>query len=305
MHPTSIKELNLFGIYTDNFNQLMNARLAIKRKQYDKAKTMLGGVLEKYLTSPEQSEALSYALKIVINIVYGLTSASFSNKFKDPRNIDNIVAKRGALFMIDLKHAVQEKGFQVVHIKTDSIKIPNATSEIIDFIFAFGEKYGYKFEHETTFEKFCLVNDAVYIAKDEKGKWKATGAEFAHPYVFKTLFSKEPIKFEDMCETKSVTTALYLDMNEGFSEDQHNYVFIGKTGSFCPIKPGFGGGILLREKEGKYDSANGTKNYRWLEGEVVKKLNKEDDIDLNYFRELVDDAIDHLSKFVNFDILRD
>jgi hypothetical protein len=305
MHPTSIKELNLFGIYTDNFNQLMNARLAIKRKQYDKAKTMLGGVLEKYLTSPEQSEALSYALKIVINIVYGLTSASFSNKFKDPRNIDNIVAKRGALFMIDLKQAVQEKGFQVVHIKTDSIKIPNPTSEIIDFIFAFGEKYGYKFEHETTFEKFCLVNDAVYIAKDEKGKWKATGAEFAHPYVFKTLFSKEPIKFEDMCETKSVTTALYLDMNEGFSEDQHNYVFVGKTGSFCPIKPGFGGGILLREKEGKYDAANGTKNYRWLEGEVVKKLNKEDDIDLNYFRELVDDAIDHLSKFVNFDLLRD
>lgn len=305
MHPTSIKELNLFGIYTDNFNQLMNARLAIKRKQYDKAKTMLGGVLEKHLTSPEQSEALSYALKIVINIVYGLTSASFSNKFKDPRNIDNIVAKRGALFMIDLKQAVQEKGFQVVHIKTDSIKIPNATSEIIDFIFAFGEKYGYKFEHESTFQKFCLVNDAVYIAKDEKGKWKATGAEFAHPYVFKTLFSKEPITFEDMCETKSVTTALYLDMNEGFSEDQHNYVFVGKTGSFCPIKPGFGGGILLREKEGKYDAANGTKNYRWLEGEVVKKLNKEDDIDLNYFRELVDDAIDHLSKFVNFDLLRD
>jgi hypothetical protein len=305
MHPTSIQQLNLFGIYTDNFNQLMNARLAIKRKQYDKAKTMLGGVLEKYLTSPEQSEALSYALKIVINIVYGLTSASFSNKFKDPRNIDNIVAKRGALFMIDLKQAVQEKGFQVVHIKTDSIKIPNATPEIIDFIFAFGEEYGYKFEHETTFEKFCLVNDAVYIAKDEKGKWKATGAEFAHPYIFKTLFSKEPIKFEDMCETKNVTTALYLDMNEGFPEDQHNYVFVGKTGSFCPIKPGFGGGILLREKEGKYDAANGTKNYRWLEGEVVKKLNKEDDIDLNYFRELVDDAIDHLSKFVNFDLLRD
>jgi hypothetical protein len=37
--------------------------------------------------------------------VYGLTSAHFPNMFKDNRNVDNIVAKRGALFMIDLKHA--------------------------------------------------------------------------------------------------------------------------------------------------------------------------------------------------------
>ena len=43
------------------------------------------------------------ALKI--NSVYGLTSASFNNAFRDPRNKDNIVAKRGALFMINLKHA--------------------------------------------------------------------------------------------------------------------------------------------------------------------------------------------------------
>ena len=29
----------------------------------------------------------------------------------------------------------------------------------------------------------------------------------------------------------------------------HNYHFIGKVGQFCPIKPGCGGGILLRETE--------------------------------------------------------
>ena len=44
--------------------------------------------------------------------------------------------------MIDLKHAVQEKGFTVAHIKTDSIKIPNATDEIINFVVDFGKKYG-------------------------------------------------------------------------------------------------------------------------------------------------------------------
>ena len=53
---------------------------------------------------------LAYALKIAINIVYGLTSAKFDNPFRDIRNKDNIVAKRGALFMIELKHALQERG---------------------------------------------------------------------------------------------------------------------------------------------------------------------------------------------------
>ena len=38
-------------------------------------------------------------------------------------------------------------------------------------------------------------------------------------------------------------------MNEGLSEDQHDYQFVGRVGLFCPIKPGHGGGILYREKE--------------------------------------------------------
>ena len=45
-------------------------------------------------------------------------------QFRDNRNKDNIVAKRGALFMIDLKTCVQDRGFTVAHIKTDSIKDP-------------------------------------------------------------------------------------------------------------------------------------------------------------------------------------
>ncbi|NMC58667.1 MAG: hypothetical protein GYA51_04665, partial [Candidatus Methanofastidiosa archaeon] len=304
MHPTSIELLNLFGPYTSNFAELKAARIAIKHKEYDKAKTMLNGLLEKYLISPEQSESLSYALKIVINIVYGLTSASFSNKFRDSRNIDNIVAKRGALFMIDLKHAVQEKGFTVAHIKTDSIKIPNATPEIINFIMDFGKKYGYTFEHEATYSKFCLVNDAVYIAKykdgKHKGEWTATGAQFAHPYVFKNLFSKEPILFDDLCETKSVSSYLYLDMNEK-APDDHDYHFVGKVGSFCPIKPNCGGGLLLREKDGKYYSVTGSKGYRWLEAEVVKELNKESDIDLSYFKNLTNTAIEAIEQYADFD----
>jgi energy-coupling factor transporter ATP-binding protein EcfA2 len=303
MHPTSILTLNLFGSYTEKYRKLVESRLAIKHKDFDTVIKNFGGVFEQFVTSVDDADDLAYALKIVINIVYGLTSAKFSNPFRDNRNVDNIVAKRGALFMIDLKHAVQEQGYTVAHIKTDSIKIPKATKKIIDFVVKFGKKYGYDFEHETTFEKFCLVNDAVYIGRKLDGTWTATGAEFQHPYIFKSLFSKEPIVFEDMCETKTVTTALYLDMNETLPEDEHAYMFIGRAGSFCPIKPGANGGILLREKEGKYYAASGTKGWRWLQSAMVKELKKEEDIDLEYFRLLVDKAVDHIREFVDFEVL--
>lgn len=208
--------------------------------------------------------------------------------------------------MINLKHEVQKRGFIVAHIKTDSIKIPDATPEIIQFVMDFGKEYGYTFEHEATYDRMCLVNDAVYIAKYKDGKhageWTATGTQFAVPYVFKRLFSGEPIEFEDMCETKSVATALYLDTNENLPENEHNYHFIGKVGSFCPIKPGCGGGELLREgkdKEGniKYSSATGAKGYRWLESEMVKELDKEKYIDRSYYDKLVDDAADTIAKY--------
>ena len=107
MHPTSIEQLNLFGPYTENFSNLKKARILIKHGQFDDAKKMFNGKLAKWLSDTAIAKALSYALKIAINSVYGLTSASFDNKCRDPRNIDNIVAKRGALFMINLKHEIQ------------------------------------------------------------------------------------------------------------------------------------------------------------------------------------------------------
>jgi hypothetical protein len=307
MHPASIIAEVLFGEeFTKRFQEIRDARVAIKHKDFDAARKMLDGKLAKYLDDENAAADLAQALKIAINSVYGLTSAGFDNPFRDNRNKDNIVAKRGALFMINLKYAVQKRGFKVAHIKTDSIKIPDATPEIIQFVMDYGAKYGYTFEHEATYDKMCLVNDAVYIAKYKDGKhageWTATGTQFQVPYVFKKLFSKESIEFQDMCETKSVTTALYLDKNEDLPEDEHNYIFVGKVGQFCPIKPGCGGGVLYREgkdKDGnvKYSAATGSKGYRWLESEMVKELGKQDDIDRSYYDKMVDDASDSIRKY--------
>lgn len=298
MHPTSIEVLNLFGPYTGRFADLKAARLAIKRHDHAAAKRMLGGRLAPYLGPDGNEKALSDALKIVINIVYGLTSASFNNPFRDIRNKDNIVAKRGALFMIDLMEAVQAQGFQVVHIKTDSIKIPGATPEIIEFVKEFGTKYGYDFEHETTYQKFCLVNDAVYIAKDQDGEWTATGAQFAEPYVFKTLFSGGPITFDDYCLTKTVTTAMYLQ----FGDDEPH--FVGRAGAFVPVKEGTGGGVLLRKKDDKFHAVGGTKGFFWREAAQVKELGLEEDVDIAYFRRLVDAAIKNISQYGDIEQFR-
>ena len=317
MHPHSAIRLNIFGDeYTAKFKNIVDARIYIKHKDYEAAKSILPERLHKYLNDPSGAKKLANALKTAINSVYGLTSAKFDNKLRDPRNVDNIVAKYGALFMINLKHEVQERGFTVVHIKTDSIKIANATPEIIEFVMNYGKEYGYTFEHEATYNKICLVNDAVYIAQvgEEDGKridepyWTATGAQFQVPYVFKTLFSKEPIVFEDLCETKSVSTALYLDFNENLGEGEHDYRFVGKVGSFCPMKDGVGAGILLREGNGKFSAATGTKKpgkgnevYKWMEAEMVLKLRCQDMIDTSYYDKLVDDAVETISKYGDFE----
>jgi len=312
MHPTSIIQLNAFGEYTPNFKDLLDARIAIKRGRFNDARKMLGGKLAPYLKDEGQAKALAYALKIVINIVYGMTSAKFDNSFRIPGNKDNIVAKRGALFMIDLKKAVQEKGFDVVHIKTDSIKIPDATPAIIKFVTEFGQKYGYDFEHEATYDAFCLVNDAVYISREGKGenvKWTAVGAQFQHPYVFKTLFSGHHISFDDYCETKQVQKgAIYID-HEGIEKPQladlDRMQFIGKIGRFVPVAKGskLSGNLWRVSDENKFYAVAGTKGYSWAEAHVVESMGEEADIDMNYFENLVNDArnkIDYYGSFEQF-----
>ncbi len=345
-HPTSIIRMKYLGEYTKKYEDLVRARIYIKHKDFESLKSLFDGKLMKYTTDEAVMKNLDKALKLPINAAYGLTSASFDNPFRDKRNKNNIVALRGALFMKTLQDEVKARGFQVVHIKTDSIKIPNATDEIILFVKEFGKRYGYNMEHEATYSKMCLVNKAVYIAKyDDKGvrnkggahagEWTATGTQFQVPYVFKTLFTHEQIEFKDLCETKSVTgdDAIYLDMNEDMVREYemeldilkkriaeggkgimsvrkeakalqeqidsiHNLQFIGKCGSFCPIKKNGGGGLLVRStKNGSYFSVTGTSGYRWLESEMVESNGLEDKIDKGYFRSLVDDAYNAIGKY--------
>lgn len=358
LHPNSIRAMNCFGKYTKNFTDILDARTAIKHGDIETAKRMMNGKLKPYLEDQNKfkTKDLAQALKIAINSVYGLTAANFDNPFRDIRNKNNIVALRGALFMKTLRDEVESRGFKIVAIKTDSIKIANASREILEFCMDFAKSYGYNFEHEATYDRICQINDADYIARykssgwceqhygyvpgdnqDHESQWTVTGAQFAVPYVFKKLFSKEEITFDDMCETKSVAKGvLYLDRNERLPdvhvyedemekrrkgakrlnpelekysdedlakaiEDGHKYIFVGKVGRFCPIKPDCNGGVLYRENEGKYFAAAGTKGYRWLESEMVREEGLESNIDISYYENLVNDAIDSIAEYGDYE----
>lgn len=307
MHPTSIERLNLLGKFTPRFSELKNIRLMIKHKDMEGISAALDGQLKPFLNDSSISlKDVSNALKTVINSIYGLTSAHFDNPFRDRRNVDNIVAKRGALFMIDLKYAVQEKGFTVVHIKTDSIKIADATPEIEQFVRDFGKRYGYNFEIEGRYERICLVNRAVYIAVEdpEHNIWTATGAQFAEPYVFKTLFSHEPITFDDMVQVKSVSGsgAIYLDYTETSGEEDLR--FVGRVGAFVPVEKN--GGKLVRIDGDKVGAVTGTKDYLWMDAETARQMEHFVSIvDYRYFEDLVQDAKDSISQFGDFDLFVD
>lgn len=302
-HPSSIVALNLFGKYTDRFKEILDARIHIKHGELDAVREMFGGALNEYLDDVKEAKKLSNSLKTVINSAYGLTAASFDNLMRDNRNKNNIVALRGALFMKTLLDEVIARGGEPIHVKTDSIKVVHPSEELKAFIFDFAVQYGYTFEIEHVFDRLCLINNAVFIARlastdpDHPGQWDATGAQFAHPYVFKTLFSHEKIIFEDYVEFKQVQTAMYLDFNEQLPEGEHDYKFVGKNGAFVPIKEGCGGAILVRRQDDKYNSVGGTKGYRWLESETVRLSGRIDIIDKRYYMALVDAAIAEIMKF--------
>ena len=238
MHPASLIALNKLGEYTKIYKEIRDARLYIKHKDFESAGKLLDGVLKPYLKDKKSAKALSLALKLILNSLYGWCAATFPCEFKDPRDLDNIVAKRGALFMITLKNEVEKMGYEVIHCKTDSIKvvIPNGEVEDIQkFIEDFGKKYGYLFEVEEKFEKIALLNRAVYVAKefedspaylDRKEKdpnasrWTATGGTAKEQsYVMKKLFTGEEIDISDLPQKKKAQKgALYLDYNEDFPD---------------------------------------------------------------------------------------
>lgn len=276
MHPTTIEVTGALGDNaTKIFSELKQARIFIKHKEFDKASQLFDGKLKPFLTDESKAKDLSQALKIIINSVYGYTCAKFDNAFRDPRNKDNFIAKRGALFMIDLLYACSERGMNVVHIKTDSIKIASYTEEDKQFVIDFGKKYGYTFEVEDIFDTFALVNKSAYIGKTAEG-WEPKGAMFQHPFVLKTLFTREELCSDDFMEIKEVSGGAKIFLGDTF------------VGKIAGVYASLSGEELFRVAGDKKGYVTGCKGYKWKLAEDRIQIS---DIDMSYYHKLVHDAI--------------
>jgi hypothetical protein len=204
--------------------------------------------------------------------------------------------------MITLKHKLQEMGYTVVHIKTDSIKVANCDEKCKKFIMEFGKKYGYTFEHEAHYSKMCIVDDAQYVAFEDEADgeklkepfWTVTGAKYAAPYLFKTLFSHEEVTFDDYPETKSVDDAALYLVNDNGTEN-----FVGRVGSFVCVKPEYGA-QLIRVKGDKRSAVTGTKGYYWAEADTVREHPER--LNMDYYRAKCDEAIESINEYGDFDI---
>ena len=240
LHPHSLIAINYFGKYTPKFQALVKCRMHIKHGELDKAASAFSDIdpalsekLSKFLNDPSLINGLAHAMKIIINIVYGMTSAKYDNKFRDPRNVDNIIAKRGALFMMMLEEELNARGCNVIHVKTDSMKITNYLQEDIQYAMDRANEFGYTFELECIFDRIALTNKSTNIGHIE-GKpeydahaWEAVGAQYAEPYVFKKLFSHEELAEDDFMTLKSSTAPIYLG---GRFIGKNAYVYASLTG---------------------------------------------------------------------------
>lgn len=295
MHPTSLIMLNAFGSkYTRRYADLVNARKACKHG--DRAAlegNQFGPQILKLVDSGMATFAsLKGSLKVPINAVYGETTAKHSNRFRDPRNVDNIVAKRGALMMVTLRRHMIDMGVSVVHIKTDSIKIPNCTEELFQEVSRFGKEYGYDFELEEYYSVFCLFDKANYIGYNVcSGKWDSRGTYF-EKYVYKRLFSHEEFAPEDFAMCKTVEDgAIYC-----------GDIFCGKNVNVACVKQGtIGHELKIRNGDAESYVAK-TKGYEWVEFEdLLERPDWRDYINFDYYETLVAKAVEKIEKYVPFE----
>lgn len=306
LHPNSLIAMNYFGPYTPRFKAMVDCRVFVKMKDFEGAIKAFNDVdpaladkLRPYLQDESMAGDLAHALKIVINIVYGMTSAKYDNKFKSPLNIDNCVAKRGALFMMMLQEEVESKGYEVIHIKTDSIKIVDMDDAIKEYCMNRANEFGYVFEHEHTFDKLALTNKATLIHRvgwspdpEEIGEWIAIGAQYEMPIVKKTLFTHEPIMEEDYFLFKQSTAPIKMTNKASFKDilPEDNDRFIGKN---AEVYASHSGKNLYADRGETKAAVTGTKGYLWS---LASEYKGKEDIDMQYYEMLVSNAVDDIFK---------
>ena len=117
-------------------------------------------------------------------------------------------------------------------------------------------------------------------------------------------YEKEFEKTEDKYKKGKISDttfeAICKELREKIAEG-HDYHFIGKVGQFTPVKPGKGGGFLVRKQGEKYNAAANSTGYRWLESEMMSAPGNDENIDMSFYRNLADKMVDEINKYGDFE----
>jgi hypothetical protein len=156
---------------------------------------------------------------------------------------------------------------------------------------------------EAQYDRFAIVNDAVYIAHDGE-HWTAVGAQFQHPYVYKILFSHEEVTFDDYCETKQVMQGTMYLGDDGV-EDVEQMQFVGRIDKFVPVLEG--GQHLWRIKDDRKYAVSNTKDHMWIRASVARRLYEEGTLrlDMTYYDKLTQSAVSAIGKYGDFEQFTD
>ena len=126
-------------------------------------------------------------------------------------------------------------------------------------------------------------------AEKEKyiGTWEVVGAQFAEPYVYKTLLTKEEVEDEDFAVVKEVkNAAIYLGDN-----------FVGRL---ARVYASISGQEMTRRTDDKTGAVSGTKGYLWRTFDDYRGAK---DVDMTYYDSLVKKAEEAINSVGDIDIL--
>jgi hypothetical protein len=264
-------------------------------------------------------------VKEFCNQGYGIFTATFDTRSRNPHNNGNPVANYSACTVVKAVDAVMAHGGHVVHVKTDSLKIPAVTREVLDAAMASAVEVGQSFDIEDIYQKFLLLNKSEYAAFAQSDKsWHFRGKKFLRPYIRKMLFMHDPMSFDDYAETIASQGTLYL-VNPNDPEDRQH---IGKVGKFLPMASVEEGGRTLvtervntkGQKElvvadvGNGDECpdgeplftqsapGGTKGYLWMDKDAYILMYGEDLSHVNhaYYENMQQAVIDEINEIVPF-----
>ena len=282
MYVTTFINTGYFGDFTERIKQLRDVRLALKRKDLPEVHRLYKEFGEFITNEHIDFKLASDMLKLCLNSLYGLSSANFDNFMKLEQNDTNLIANLGNIMMNELyRICTEEKGWTVVHIKTDGIKIVNCTEEMINFCIEFAKSWGYNFSIDEKYKEFLIIDKANYIGVTEEGKISSRGE----------LFNNNWLKSYIKNDFNRDTASIILQVKKGvIINHTQNNTKVGKCIRVYPSKNGDEYYKIMPEKE-IFECVADTKKPGQNKSRDVFKFNvytefNQDDFDVSYFDSL-------------------